>query len=119
MRNLLWYIWQLPQNALGLLVKLITKVKRGSAGYHYWELKSGLSLGRYIFINEKALAETAKHEEGHQKQSRILGPLYLLVIGVPSFVWACLKTVGFFKKISYYDFYTERWADRLAGIERK
>ena len=118
MTRIILYIWQLPQNILALIVKSVTRAEKGFAGYYYWRFKSGLSLGKYIFINEKARVTTAKHEEGHQKQSQKLGPLYLLVIGLPSFVWACLKTIGLFKKTSYYSFYTERWADKLAGIER-
>lgn len=118
MKNILLYIWQLPQNILGLIVKSVTRAEKGFAGYYYWRFHSGLSLGKYIFINEKARVTTAKHEEGHQKQSQKFGLLYLLVIGLPSFVWACLKTIGFFKKTSYYSFYTEQWADKLAGIER-
>lgn len=118
MKKILLYIWQLPQNILGLIVKSVTRAEKGFAGYYYWRFKSGLSLGNYIFINEKARVTTAKHEEGHQKQSQKLGLLYFLVIGLPSFVWACLKTIGLFKKTSYYNFYTGRWADKLAGIER-
>ena len=118
MTRIILYIWQLPQNILGLIVKSVTRAEKGFAGYYYWRFKSGLSLGNYIFINEKARVTTAKHEEGHQKQSQKLGPLYLLVIGLPSFVWTCLKTIGLFKKTSYYSFYTERWADKLTGIER-
>ena len=118
MTRIILYIWQLPQNILGLIVKVVTRAEKEFAGYYYWRFKSGLSLGNYIFINKTALVETAKHEEGHQKQSLMLGPLYLLVIGLPSFVWACLKTIGFFKKTSYYNFYTEQWTDKLAGIER-
>lgn len=31
--------------------------------------------------------KTIKHEYGHQLQSYILGPLYLLIIGLPSGLW--------------------------------
>lgn len=48
----------------------------------------------------------------------VLGPLYLLIIGLPSFLWASLKRAGLFRGRDYYSFYTEKWADRLAGIER-
>ena len=119
MKEILLYLWQLPQNLLGLAVKTVTKAEKGFAGFYYWKSHSGLSLGQYIFINEHALVETAKHEEGHQKQSVMLGWLYLLVIGSPSIVWAGLKELGAFPKVSYYSFYTEKWADRLAGIKRQ
>ena len=56
------------------------------------------------------------HEYGHTIQSLMLGPLYLVVIGLPSALW--LNTPSFARKrrrehASYYAFYTERWANRL------
>ena len=100
-------------------MKTVTKAEKGFAGFYYWKSHSGLSLGQYIFINEHALVETAKHEEGHQKQSVMLGWLYLLVIGIPSIVWAGLKSMGAFPKVSYYSFFTEKLADKLAGVTRQ
>ena len=49
-------------------------------------------------------------------QSRMLGWLYLFVIGIPSILWAAWWNEG--QNRSYYSFYTERWADRLGGVER-
>lgn len=58
---------------------------------------------------------TIQHESGHVKQSKILGPLYLLVIGLPSIVHAAMhRTVC--KNPNYYHFYTEKWANKLAGL---
>lgn len=54
---------------------------------------------------------------GHAKQSRLLGPLYLIVIGLPSILWAGIHGKVAPRK-SYYWFYTERWADRLGGVGR-
>lgn len=62
---------------------------------------------------------TLKHEWGHTLQNFLLGPLYLIVIGIPSIVWAT-----FFEKYrrrtgtNYYSFYTEAWAERWGGVER-
>jgi len=69
--------------------------------------------------------ETIKHEYGHQLQSYILGPLYLLVIGLPSGLWCWfiqdLVNKNRKKKgkptLSYYWFYTESWANKLGGVE--
>lgn len=118
MKKLLRYIWQLPQNLAGLIVALLTGARLDSNGHYYWQLHSGLSLGHYVFINREASIEIIKHEEGHQIQSIVLGWLYLPVIGIPSLTWACLKSIGMFKNTSYYSFYTEKWADELAGIRR-
>ena len=54
------------------------------------------------------------HEYGHTVQSLLLGPLYLIVIGIPSVLWGFLGS----KKrrddqIPYGAFFTERWANSL------
>ena len=116
-KRALLYVWQLPQNLLVLLVKLITKPER-FADYYIWRLSGGVSLGRYIFVSSRCSLQTVQHERGHQKQSLMLGPLYLFIIGLPSFLWATLKAGGLFKKTDYYSFYTEKWADRLGGVKR-
>lgn len=115
--NFILYIWQLPQNLLGILVKIFTKAKLIKHIY-YWKYNSGLSLGTYIFVNKNASFNTIFHEKGHQKQSLYLGWLYLIIIGLPSIIWATLKTLGLFSNISYYKFYTEAWADKLSNIKR-
>jgi hypothetical protein len=48
----------------------------------------------------------------------MLGPLYLLVIGLPSLLWAWLGD-NYREKhgVSYYDFYTEKWANKLGGAK--
>lgn len=49
---------------------------------------AGVSLGRYIiFSNDVHLSlDALKHEYGHTLQSKKLGWLYLIVIGLPSFI---------------------------------
>lgn len=115
--NFVLYIWQLPQNLLGILVKIFTKAEP-IEHICYWKYNSGLSLGTYIFVNKNASFNTIFHEKGHQKQSLYLGWLYLIIIGLPSIIWATLKTLGLFSNISYYKFYTEAWADKLSNIKR-
>lgn len=118
MKKLALYIWQLPQNLLGLSIKTVLHLKNEGDGIYHWKAWSGLSLGDYIFANARASDLMLRHETGHRRQSVMLGPLYLFVVGLPSFVWASLKRAGLFRDRDYYSFYTERWADRLAGVER-
>ena len=131
MKAFLLYLWQLPQNLLGLLLvkifgaQFITTrhIKRtGTFTYIYTTSKigGGVSLGKYIIINERRINNnTVKaHEAGHSVQSVLLGWLYLIVIGLPLGLW-CLIYDNFNIKRSYYAFYTEAWADRIAGIPRK
>ncbi|MDR0751575.1 MAG: hypothetical protein LBF12_03175 [Christensenellaceae bacterium] len=60
-------------------------------------------------------SDTRIHEFGHTIQSLILGPFYLLIIGIPSFVWCNSKRFIELRKtgVSYFSFYTERWANYL------
>ena len=129
-KNFLRTTWELPQNALGYAVLKATKAKPYTT-YHdasvfSWDLSGGLSLGKHIFIPFE-LSEPAahgvqkyiKHEYGHTIQSKYLGWFYLLVIGLPSLLWCgCFDKYRAKRGISYYDFYTEKWADKLGGVNR-
>ena len=136
MKNIILYIWQLPQNLLGLLLIMFYKpeyniVFNENKVYFSSKMYGGISLGKYSIVSKykyyngnitKILKDnTVLHESlGHGKQSKILGPLYLIVIGLPSIIWAGLYgSVIKSTKNGYYKFYTERWADKLANIERK
>ena len=121
----LLYAWQLPQNLLGLLVIAFTRPSAAipcsdcySVVRASYRMRGGISLGRYAIISTSQCTTcTIRHELGHCRQSRMLGPLYLIVIGLPSIIWAALHSRLAPRK-SYYWFYTERCADRLGGVER-
>lgn len=120
--GILLYIWQLPQNLLGLLFLLVltgeTRHWLGSIRFYFLDsFPGGITLGEYIIVGTRQQL-TVRHEFGHVRQSRMLGWLYLIVIGLPSVLWAWLGDRIAPGK-SYYWFYTERWADRLGGVERK
>ena len=118
--NILNYLWCAPQLLIGLIVKLVTGAKKDERGLYIWNSGYGLSLDSFIFVNAGASENTIKHEQGHTKQSRMLGPLYLLVVGIPSAIWChCFEEYRKKNNISYYDFYCEKWADQLGGVNRK
>ena len=130
LKELFLYIWQLPQNLLGLIVMLfmkphISKEKYKGITYVVSEkMSGGISLGNYIILQESYGDKNERkdvwdHEWGHTRDSRMFGPLYLIVIGLPSLIWAWLY--GSIIKPTYngyYKFYTERRADRLGGVIR-
>lgn len=123
MRNIIfWFIqctWGMAQSLAGFVIFLLhIKDKHflyKGAVVTVWDRKVGLSLGMFIFVwpeDTKVLV----HEYGHSIQSMILGPLYLLLVGIPSALWANTKVFKArrrAKKISYYAFYPERWASSL------
>lgn len=124
-KNFIKAIWEFPQNAVGFIVKKICKATPYTtyhdATVYVWNINGGLSLGKYIFITRKygdRIEEVIKHEYGHTIQSKYLGWFYLLVIALPSLIWAgCFDWYRQKTGKSYYDFYTEKWANKLGGVE--
>lgn len=128
--NILYWIWQLPQNLLGVLWRnikkdsIITDISNNdikSVGAKAYLIKAGgaVTLGKYVFISQtyRDQSITIKHECGHVKQSKMLGPLYLIVIGVPSILHRWLNDyIGCDEENGYSHFYTEKCADKLMGI---
>lgn len=139
MKELLYWTWCLPQTLLGFIVKTFLGAKKRElikyehnkrTVFTYYQSNAnfgGVSLGKYIILGEGMNDEiTIRHENGHQKQSLMLGWLYLIIIGLPSIVWCNFiyrsvknKRTKQGKTTSYYWFYTEKWADKLAKIVRK
>lgn len=134
-KNIALYVWQLPQNLIGLLLIAFYRPERmhemanGNRIYFANRMRGGISLGKYSIvntshyrkdINESLKRDTVRHEAvGHARQSLYFGWLYLIVIGLPSIVWAVLYgSVITPTKNGYYKFYTELWADRLGGVKR-
>lgn len=125
MKNLILYLWQLPQNILGLIVILLTQAKYVKAGC--WitvKYLFGISLGKYIVFGQIVNENRLNHEKGHQKQSLYLGWFYLLIIGIPSFIgniWDRLFHKKWYSSSRiqwYYNLPWEKWADKLGGIKR-
>jgi len=124
MKDVLLYIWQLPQNLAGLLMLAILKPEGvydvdGLKLCYASRMRGGISLGKYVIVRDRmrdVCGNYIKHEFGHAKQSQMLGWFYLFVIGIPSLLWAAWWHEG--RNRSYYSFYTERWADHLGGVNR-
>lgn len=124
------WVWQLPQNLLGIIWKRIKKesvitsisnddIRSVDAEAYLMKAGGAVTLGKYVFISQtyRDQGMTIKHECGHVKQSKMLGPLYLIVIGVPSILHAWLNDyIGCDEESGYSHFYTEKWADKLMNI---
>lgn len=122
--NILLFIWQILQNIVGLIylgISLGTFYEKRNGNWIFFTTSSqgSVSLGNFVFISSKSknMDFTIKHELGHCIQSRYLGPLYLLVIGIPSITWVMLRRmIPELRKYNYYDFYPESWANKLMNI---
>ena len=80
--------------------------------YAVFSKMGGISLGPWVFVHRSADGDLIRHEMGHSVQSRLLGPLYLVLIGLPSLLWALVHP-KLWPRVPYDWFYTERWATRL------
>lgn len=134
-------IWGFPQYLMGLSIAFIYRnCPRFSFRCSFvtiWDKGYSMSLGQYIFLTnnpypyvtedqdiEKVYQKILVHEYGHSIQSLILGPLYLIVIGIPSYSWG---TIPIFhklrvnKNISYFDLFCEKNAntlgEKVTGLE--
>lgn len=123
--DIVLYIWQLPQNLLGLLLLAIYRPEirwnyNGALVTFADRMPSyaGISLGVYVILAKRFFtdSDSIQHEWGHTRQSRMLGPLYLFVVGLPSLLWAAWWTPD--RGVSYFSFWTERWADKIGGVKR-
>lgn len=127
---LFWFVqctWGILQTLVGAILMLIVSAKIvDSISYHTSRavtvlgsrLSGAISLGGFIICFYNPDEELYKHEFGHCIQSLILGPLFLFVIGIPSLIWAgCFDKYRAKHNISYYSFYTEKWANKLGGVK--
>ena len=127
--------WGVLQTVLGLLL-FVFHIRDKHYLYHgaiitEWSGKSSVSLGMFVFVTrtpyfyekmkdtytmEELAQRLLVHEYGHTIQSLILGPLYLIAMGIPSTLWGFLPVFNRKRekeKLSYFSFFTEKWANYL------
>jgi hypothetical protein len=132
--NSLLVIWEFPQTLTGSILFLIKK-RRGRVYGVSWErarlfVRSdiGVSLGLFVFWvrrrderNHASVFVNKEHEYGHAIQSRLFGPFYLPLIGVPSisrvFYSRYYRRRYDVQWRGYYSGYPENWADRLGRVD--
>ena len=133
---LIQWTWGLPVNIVGGIAYIIcTKIlkhphsKFGYANIVYlpWNA-GGLSMGLFIFVRDekekdKWLYNVRIHEYGHTWQCLLLGPLYYLIVAIPSVIWCnCFAKYREKNNISYYKLYCEAWAnvwgEKGSGLKR-
>jgi hypothetical protein len=131
--NIAKIVWQLPQLLIGGLFVFLLKATiransldhKNTNIYETTVMKSGVSFGPIIILGELLVqrADVVQHELGHSRQSLLLGPLYLLIVGLPSIVmnlmsrWSLRFGTSKFA-MNYYKRWPESWADRLGGVVR-
>jgi hypothetical protein len=126
-KNFIWWIifillfvWQLPQNIVAIVMlpflgkRTLIRVDKYCFAFEAENMSGGISLGNFIFLSSYSAIkeETILHEYGHVVDSHIMGPLYLLIIGIPSILNAAFNFTN-----CYYDWFPEKWANKHAGLK--
>ena len=128
--------WEAPQTALGVAMlaaeaaqRRIVRVEIEDGRLVVESKGTGISLGHIVFWSRENSRwhdldlRNRAHELGHTKQSRMLGWLYLPLVGLPSISRAAYALV--YREVTgrswnhYYDGYPEKWADHLGGVNRE
>lgn len=132
------FFWELPQNLVGLFLIYIVNfgadkvmtydgIKIGSNIFYLKRgCSAGVCLGEFICFPYWSFTSVnladKQHERGHRIQSRILGPLYLILVGIPSVVRNLRfrikqRKYPLYKLVKwYYSGYPEKWADNLGHV---
>ena len=130
---LLAFTWELPQTLVALVFMLFCRTEAIAGNSRIWRVHFSrfltcASLGEFIFFAERYIGrpdweETVRHETGHSIQSRIFGPLYLILIALPSAIWNLLSrmdnSAGRWFSSHYYDTPWEHGADILGKVPRR
>jgi hypothetical protein len=100
MKKIIFTFWEGLQKIVALFVVKFSRAEKigeyKDATLYYWKWPGGMSLSNSIFVPFEWFDGSywqdnyIKHEYGHSIQSKILGPLYLFIIGIPSLLWAKL-----------------------------
>ena len=129
MKKWLFRIWQwtwgFPQTLIGCILYLCN-IHKPHEFYHgciitHWDNSGSMGMGMFLFLGRDD-PQVRVHEFGHAVQSLFLGPLFLPVMGIPSFLWCNLPPCRRLRKergVSYYRFYTESNANRLGAWATK
>ena len=129
---LMAFTWELPQTLLALLFMFFFRTRKLEGNGRVRRVHSNgyltcFSLGEFQFYAIRDLTrpswdETQRHETGHSVQSRIFGPLYLILIAIPSVIWNGLSRMdnraGSWFYRHYYDTPWEHGADVLGKVKR-
>lgn len=132
LKNIILFIWQMPQALLGYLLLLLVYTPKyvcevdGVKMYFVDRIAQAVNFGQFSLISSRIYRNVddiselnvVKHELGHSKQSKMLSWLYPFVVMIPAYFWSRHFRKQKLRSVRYFDFFTEKWADRLGNVKR-
>ena len=126
--NFLLFIWQAPQIITGLIGLTVFHngelYRNKEAGVTVLKVNKGnfiggacFSSGPIIFVTPNCDENTIKHETGHSKQSLYLGPLFHILISIPSICLFWYRRLANKDMKFYHSHYPENWADAEGHVD--
>lgn len=126
--NILLAIYQLPQLLVGLIGLAIfhnyeiyhnheagIKVIKVNKGYLFGN--ACFSSGPVIFTTPYCDDNTIKHETGHSKQSVYMGPLFFIIVAIPSIVLFWTRRIKNKDAKWYHSHWPENDADKRGYVD--
>ena len=127
--NFLLIIYQLPQVLTGVIGLIIfrnfevwTNERTG-----VWVIKvdkgwlfggACFSSGPFVFVAPSCDTDTLRHETGHSKQSIMFGPLFHIIVSIPSVIRFWVRRFGKKSKDWYLSGWPEKSAEKLGKTDR-
>lgn len=128
--NFFLLIWQLPQLITALIGLIIfhncTWYENADAGVRVLRVNKGSFLGNtcfssgpVIFVSSLCGENTLRHETGHSKQSIIFGPLFHIIVSIPSIILFWIRRLGNKSQKWYLSHWPENSAEALGHTKRQ
>ena len=126
--NIFLGIWQITQwltGIIGLIVFHNCELYRNKeAGITVFKVNKGdfnggacFSSGPIIFVTPYCDEEVKKHETGHSWQSIIFGPLFHIVVSIPSIILFCIRRSKNKSREWYYSHWPENNANYMGHVK--
>ena len=126
--NFILMLWQLPQLLTGLIALAIFHnyewYTNEDAGITVLKVNKGnfnggacFSSGPFIFVTPYCTEEIIKHETGHSKQSLYFGPLFHIVVSIPSICLFIYRRAKNKDTKWYYSHWPENDANKSGHVD--
>lgn len=127
--NFFLLIWQLPQVITALIGLAVFHnyewYRNEEAGVTVLRVNKGdfikgacFSSGPIIFVTPRCDANTLLHETGHSKQSLIYGPLFHIIVSIPSICLFWYRRLTHKDMNFYYSHWPEWQAEKFGHTKR-